>query len=495
MNQRLVKAAKAGNIYAILGLAYGSQYGIDRQFDPEKAIQLYKTSANMGCARAKWELAKIYRDGEIVEPNPYEFIHWLTAAADAEIPEAMMDLALRYIRGVLVMKDLPTAYSWIKKVAALGYPQGEFYLGIAYLHGTYLAQNLAESDKYLRRAREHGNAEFYLDMGRKLEFGLEGVELDLQMAKVWYKYAADMGSDKGVYSYLAVDRMLKGGKYETPEERERAMMRLPSVTEEVLRTKLLNEADQEMSDQNYAEAVEKYEKAGDLGNPDALYMLAILYHEGEVVRRSDERSYGYLERAAIAGSTDANMELGRIYEEGRGRKADRNEAIRHYAAAVAGGNLLGYYELSRFMEHPEKYVREHHKIVRRWGSGKSSRRPRPAIPTHAMPSATSITVATGPKRTSRRRSNGSTSLPDRAIRRVSAMLLICSSTQRAPTPIWTRPCVCTRFPPSRDTSFPCSIWHICIRTVSVSHRTGTRRWNGIPRRWTGGAFPLVTVSA
>lgn len=364
MSQNIVKAARSGNIYAILGLAYRNQYGLDRQFDPEEAIRLYKMSADMGCARAKWELAKIYRDDDIVEPNPYEFMHWLTAAADAEVPEAMMDLALRYIGGILVTKDYRSAYRWIRKVAKVGYPEGEFYLGIAHLHGTYVEKDQDLSDQYLARAREHGDAEFLLNMGRKLEFGLEGIEMDLQMAKTWYGYAADMGSDKGLYSYFAVETILRGGKCSTPEERQQSMMQLQSVIEEQRRSVLLEEADAAMDAQDYDSAIENYNEAAELGNPDALFMLAVLYHDGDILRRNDERSYEYLDRAAIAGSAEANMELGRIYEHGRGRKESKEAAIRHYARAVALGNLLGYYELSRFMSHPERYVREHHKIQR-----------------------------------------------------------------------------------------------------------------------------------
>ena len=365
MNQNLVKAARNGNIYAILGLAYNNQYGLDNGTpDPKEAIRLYKASADMGCARAKWELAKIYRDDELVEPNPYEFMHWLTAAADAGVPEAMMDLALRYMGGILVTKDYTTAYRWIARVANTGYPEGEFYLGIAHLRGTYVVKDPARAERYFEFAREHGDAEFLLNMGRKLEFGLEGIEADLHLAKVWYKYAADMGSDKGLYSYIAVDKVLRNGKFSTPEQRQRDMMKLQSVIEEQKRTELLEEADLDMDAGDYHAAFNKYDEAAELGNPDALFMMAVLYHEGEIVHRNDELSYEYLDRAAIAGSAEANMELGRIYEAGRGRKESRTAAIQHYAHAVALGNLLGYYELSRFMSHPEKYVREHHQIQR-----------------------------------------------------------------------------------------------------------------------------------
>ncbi len=364
MNQNIVKAARNGNIYAILGLAYQNQHSLDVGADPEEAIRLYTASAERGCARAKWELAKIYRDGEIIEPDPHKFMDWLMAAADAGVPEAMMDLALRYINGILVTKNSDSAYSLITKVAEIGYPEGEFYLGIAYTHGVHVDKNLGLAELLFARAREHGDAEFIISMGRKLEFGLDGIGMDLEMARNWYKYAADMGSDKGLYSYLAVEKVLKSGKCSTPEERQNGLMNLPSAVEERRRSELLEMADIAMDASEYTNAFKLYEEAAELGNSEALFMLAVLYHDGEIVRRNDEISYGYLERAAIAGSAEANMELGRIYENGRGRKENKALAVQHYARAVALGNLLAYYELSRFMSHPEKYVREHHKIQR-----------------------------------------------------------------------------------------------------------------------------------
>jgi TPR repeat protein len=225
-------------------------------------------------------------------------------------------------------------------------------------------KDAAEAEAYFQRAREHGDADLFIRFGRNFEFGMAGIEVDLERAKYWYKCAADMGSDRGYYSLLAVEKVAKGGRYETPEERDRSFNDLPSVQEVRRRNKMLEEGDIHMEQGYYDKAVDRYMKAADLGNAEALYMLAILYHDGEIVRRNDDISYDYLDRAAIAGSTDAQLQLGKIYEEGRGRKQDRERALEMYAMAVANGNLIGYYELSRFMDHPEKFVRQRYRIVR-----------------------------------------------------------------------------------------------------------------------------------
>ena len=111
-------------------------------------------------------------------------------------------------------------------------------------------------------------------------------------------------------------------------------------------------------------AVKLYTEAAELGNAEAMYMLALIYHDGEIVKRNDNLAFDYLTRSAMNGNTGAQMMLADNYEKGRGVSKDINEAIKYYAMAAAGGNLVGYYELNRFMEHPELYVRRTQRIVR-----------------------------------------------------------------------------------------------------------------------------------
>ncbi|MCQ2079592.1 MAG: hypothetical protein MJZ38_06040 [archaeon] len=364
MDRSIFKAASDGNVYAMLSLAYMYHRGIDVDCDPQKAIEWYKRSAANGCARAKWELAKMYRDGTLVAPNAYEFIHWLSAAADSGIPEAQTNLAIRYGLGILVPEDPYLCMELLNKAVAQGYPMAEFYLGNAYQCGIVFEKDETRAEECFQLVKAHGDADLFNKIGMKLEYGLDGVSVDFKRALRWYRLSSEMGSDKGYYSMISLKKTLKGAKHETIEERRRKLDSLLSSVEERERDELLREADLLLEDGDIVSAMTKYNEAADLGNSDAMYMLAILYHEGEVVKRNDPLAYDYLGRAALSGSIDAQMHLASSYEYGQGRPKDLNLALEYYAMAVANGYLLGYYALSRHMDHPEKYVRAHHKIVR-----------------------------------------------------------------------------------------------------------------------------------
>lgn len=362
--RKIQKAADNGNVYAMLSLAYMYQNGIDVECDPESAVHWYKRSASSGCGRAKWELAKMYRDGIIVEANSYEFIHWLTAAADAGIREAQYDLSRRYRLGMLVPKDGYLCIDWLKKAAEEAHHEAAFHLAYAYRDGTGIAKNPELYGIYKEKARQFGDAEAYYDFGKALEFGLAGCRVDLDEAEYWYSLASGMGSDKGLYGLVRVREEKETGKMDTLKDRRSAIFQLPSHTDALKRESYLEEADSLMDAGNFEEAVEKYKLSAEYGNSEAMFMLAMIYHGGEIVRRNDSLAYDYLTRSSICGCADASMQLAASYEHGNGISRNRHEAINCYARAAANGNLIAYYELSRFIEHPERYVRMTQMVVR-----------------------------------------------------------------------------------------------------------------------------------
>ena len=114
----------------------------------------------------------------------------------------------------------------------------------------------------------------------------------------------------------------------------------------------------------FEEAIDRYQESADLGNTDAMFMLAMLYHDGSIVRRNDHLAFEYLTKASLSGSCDAQLFLGRSYESGRGKNKNIEEAIKYFAMSAAGGNMVGYYYLSKYMPRPELYVRSTQRIVR-----------------------------------------------------------------------------------------------------------------------------------
>ena len=81
-------------------------------------------------------------------------------------------------------------------------------------------------------------------------------------------------------------------------------------------------------------AFEYYTKAAGLGNVDANFDLALMYHEGKGVGKDKKKMWHHLEEAAICGHPKARHNLG-CFEEENGRN---DRAAKHYIIAANLGH-------------------------------------------------------------------------------------------------------------------------------------------------------------
>jgi len=356
--------AEAGSPYARLGLAYMYHHGKNIDPDPELALKWYIRSAESGCSRAKWELTKIYRDGTIAEQDDEKFIYYLRAAADSGVPEAKLDLGFAYLLGAFVDKNEGYAFLWIHSAACQGNMMAQFMLGYMYGAGIGTEKDISEREEWYSKIGLSGNGDLFYWIGRNFEYGLMDINVDLIEAARWYKMGADMGHEKCLLCWRAVLTALDGGVRDSLAERDKRIMNTGVEKEKLVREQALVTADRFFEEGDDEKAFTYYKMAADLGNPDAMFALAMLYHAGVYVKRSDNTSLELMIKASVAGSEDAQFVLGTLYEEGRGVKKNLNESIRYFTMAAANGYLAAYYKLSLYMEHPEIHVRNSAVITR-----------------------------------------------------------------------------------------------------------------------------------
>ena len=365
MDAKIQKAAKEGNIYAMLAIAYMYQKGKDTDLSPADAVIWYERSAAAGCSRAKWELAKMYRFSEVPDPGRQKYIYWLQAAADAGIPEARRELSARYFYGSLLPKDEEKSMYWIRLAAEGNDPLSEFRYAYALEIGYAGQHDPDTAAKMYEKFNTSGDAELFFKIGQNFEFGLEGCRADIKRACNYYRMGARMGHDKSYFSLTRAVATIEGRqRQDSFMERRNLILQTPSALEEEKRDGTLAEADDLMEEGLFEEAIDRYQESADLGNTDAMFMLAMLYHDGSIVRRNDHLAFEYLTKASLSGSCDAQLFLGRSYESGRGKNKNIEEAIKYFAMSAAGGNMVGYYYLSKYMPRPELYVRSIQRIVR-----------------------------------------------------------------------------------------------------------------------------------
>jgi TPR repeat protein len=357
VKEQILKDAENGDPYAGLGVAYMYHHGKGLELDRDKALRWYRISAEEGCTRSQWELAKLYRDGVMVEADTEKYIYHLKKASRMGNPEAQMSLAGEYYKGELLPKDDEEAFRWMSLSAKQGVPTAQFNLGYMYKHGIGTERNRTESESCFSSAVIAGNADLFLDFGMRYEFGLKGISRNEVEAGRWYKSGADMGHEGCILCWNRVMQSLSGSPKDTFESRMDMLARTATAMERNERDTAFYLANDYFDKDDLYEAFKHFEKAADLGSPDAMFFLSMMYRDGLYAKRNSGKSLILLARAADAGSADAQFMLARLYDSGGGLAESEVDAIKYYTMAAAGGYLAALYYLGKYMEHPEIHVR------------------------------------------------------------------------------------------------------------------------------------------
>ncbi|KAF3390785.1 hypothetical protein DPV78_011107 [Talaromyces pinophilus] len=159
-----------------LGLLHEEGYGQDIFKDESYAAQLYTKSADLGNRDANFRMGEAYEHGQLGCPHdPALSIHFYTAAAQLDHPQAQMALCAWYLLGAepVLERDEAEAYEWA------------------------------------RRAAEQGLAKAQYTVGFFTESGI-GCRRDPLEANVWYVKAADQGEDRAKHRLAAIQAASEG---------------------------------------------------------------------------------------------------------------------------------------------------------------------------------------------------------------------------------------------------------------------------------------------
>lgn len=357
MKEPIIKDAEDGNAYACLGVAYMYHHGKGLRYDLDEAIKWYVRAVDAGCTRAQWEIAKMYREGIIFDQDIYQSLKHLRNAANMGNPEAQFTLALEYIHGVLTTRDFGEAFRYMSNSAKQGVPMAQFYLGYMYRRGIGTESSRTEAELWYSSAAISGNADMFMEIGLLYEFGLDGIIHNEVEATRWYRYGAERGHEGCMFSLNKVNLNLKGEKKDTYEERMQGLNETNSAKEREARDSAFVIANDFFDNGDFENSFIHFEKSANLGRPDAMFFLSLMYRDGMYVKRNMRKSLELLSRAADAGSADAQFMLARLYDAGGGLAESEIDSIKYYTMAAAGGYLSAFYYLGQYMEHPEIHVR------------------------------------------------------------------------------------------------------------------------------------------
>lgn len=359
MKNNLESDAESGNPYACLAIAYFMQTGKEMDQDIAGSISWYERAADLGCARAHWELSKLYTAGEYVQHDDHMALKHMMRSAEIGNADAQMALADEYLNGGRLEKDPEAAFRWYMKAAEQGLSAAKFQIGYMFGHGIGTQRSDTEAEMWFSSAGLTGNGDFFLDIGMAYEYGLNGINHNEVEAARWYKYGVDMGHERCTICWNSVMASLGGQPREPLEDRIRRLDDSDAKKEMAAREDALAEADRLLDTGDIEGAFDLYARASDMGSPQAMFAQAMMFHNGIGVKRDDFEAIRLLSRAADAGSEDAEFYLARTYESNR-FPTDDSQIVKLYADAAYNGFLAAYYYLSKYVDHPEVYARRTH---------------------------------------------------------------------------------------------------------------------------------------
>jgi TPR repeat protein len=103
--------------------------------------------------------------------------------------------------------------------------------------------------------------------------------------------------------------------------------------------------------QDYAKAVEWYQRAGDQGNVQAEIDLAFMYSHGQGLQKDYTRAVDWYQRAADQGDSAGQDSIGFMYLHGQGVQQNYPKAVMWFRKAAEQGNAKGQYDLGFMLYH------------------------------------------------------------------------------------------------------------------------------------------------
>jgi TPR repeat protein len=88
------------------------------------------------------------------------------------------------------------------------------------------------------------------------------------------------------------------------------------------------------------ELMEKYRKAADAGDADAMNSIGLMYENGQGAPEDIQQAIVWYRKAAAGGNSNAELQLGFFYGTGRGVPQDYRQAMAWYRKSADKGNVV-----------------------------------------------------------------------------------------------------------------------------------------------------------
>lgn len=137
-----------------LGSLFANGEGVN--VDDEQALHWYLAAAGQGNHMAQANTGAFLFMGRGTAKNPTEAVKWLTEAANGADLNGLFNLAVLYAKGEGVEADLGKAASLYQRAAELGHYPSQSRLGHIYAHGQGVPKDRVQAYLWFSLAAQHG---------------------------------------------------------------------------------------------------------------------------------------------------------------------------------------------------------------------------------------------------------------------------------------------------------------------------------------------------
>ena len=203
--------------YAAYDLAMAYHYGVGKEENFAKALELYHLAAENGADLAMLALGKLFQYGDIVQEDHESALYWYEKAKEAGNEDAEEYIKLNEIDEYLILgsysmetKDYDTALKAYNAAADMGSIDAMVCLGDIYNEGFACRRNPELSFEFFQKAADAGNSEGMYGLAQAYGCGY-GVNIDGEKALEWFEKAAEAGSYKAMMDLA--DSFIRAGTY------------------------------------------------------------------------------------------------------------------------------------------------------------------------------------------------------------------------------------------------------------------------------------------
>ena len=244
------------------------------EYDPHGAVELLMESAKLGNPIAKYQLGKLFYQGEHLPRNIDYALRWLEEACEDKNQYAEYLLGKIHLNGDDVEQDADRAEELLRRAANQGNKYAQYTLGKALLDGKVLPQDIPEALRMLKASANQGFPQAEYTLGKLLYEG-KTMEKDLTKAIEYLEKAAERGN--AYAAYLA-------GKIR--------------LTEDTVK--------------DIEKAIRYFEIAAKAGNAYAEYQLGRLFFFGNDVPKDEAKGMDYFKSSAEHGNEYAEKIINSI---------------------------------------------------------------------------------------------------------------------------------------------------------------------------------------